>query len=201
MLTCAQMHSGNATLSIYSSLIFHQEAARARPSGSYADGKPLITVFMMVRSILRHLSCGQELRLAAADGAAGVEAKCRACLAARKPLVRHSITQQPAIKQYTPRFEEDFARNKDYDPDRQAFPCLIVLIHGSGHACLPSPKGLLTLSCKQPHAQLWPVHVQALVDCLLLKAERPVLHWLMVRGRRMGQIDAGIDGFVRLGWS
>ena len=75
----------------------------------------------------------QELRTVAADVAADVEAKCRACLAARKPLVRHSVTQQPSIKQYTPRFEEDFARNKDYDPDRQAFPCRVKLVNYSGY--------------------------------------------------------------------
>lgn len=62
----------------------------------------------------------------AEDGAAKLDDKCKACLAARKPLVRHTVTQQPAIKQYTPRFEEDFARNKDYDPDRQAFCCLVT---------------------------------------------------------------------------
>ena len=60
----------------------------------------------------------QELRTAAGAAAAEVEAKCKACMAIRKPLLRHSVIQQPAVKQYTPRFEEDFARNKDYDPDR-----------------------------------------------------------------------------------
>ena len=64
----------------------------------------------------------QVLVAAANEAAAEVEAKSRSCVARRKPLVRHTVAQQPAIKQYTPRFEEDFARNKDYDPDRYAHP-------------------------------------------------------------------------------
>ncbi|KAK9825822.1 hypothetical protein WJX74_010755 [Apatococcus lobatus] len=80
-------------------------------------------LFQQALSTLQSLSCSQglpqELQAAACNAAAEVEAKCNVCVATRKPLIRYSVTQQPAVKQYTPRFEEDFARNKDYDPDRE----------------------------------------------------------------------------------
>ena len=43
----------------------------------------------------------------------------RQCLASRKPLVRRSATKAPEIKLLNPRFEEEYAAGKDFDPDRE----------------------------------------------------------------------------------
>eukprot|EP00889_Picochlorum_renovo_P001940 jgi/Picre1/28970/NNA_004364.t1 len=37
----------------------------------------------------------------------------------RKPVYISSISKAPAVKQYNPRFEESYAKGKDYDPDRE----------------------------------------------------------------------------------
>lgn len=37
----------------------------------------------------------------------------------RKPVYLSSISKAPAVKQYNPRFEESYAKGKDYDPDRE----------------------------------------------------------------------------------
>ena len=42
-----------------------------------------------------------------------------ACITTRRPLVRKS-DKATAVKLYNPRFEEDFALGKDFDPDRCA---------------------------------------------------------------------------------
>lgn len=42
-----------------------------------------------------------------------------ACIAARKPLTRRSATRAPEVKLLNPRFEEEFAAGKDFDPDRE----------------------------------------------------------------------------------
>ncbi len=47
-------------------------------------------------------------------------------VATRVPLVRQTLSKVPEIKRYAPRFEEDFALGKDYDPDRYR-PCKCAL--------------------------------------------------------------------------
>ena len=42
-----------------------------------------------------------------------------ACIAARKPLTRRGATRAPEVKLLNPRFEEEFAAGKDFDPDRE----------------------------------------------------------------------------------
>lgn len=39
--------------------------------------------------------------------------------ASRKPLTRSSATKAPEIKLLNPRFEEEYAAGKDFDPDRE----------------------------------------------------------------------------------
>lgn len=41
------------------------------------------------------------------------------CLVSRKPLVRRSATKAPEIRLLNPRFEEEYAAGKDFDPDRE----------------------------------------------------------------------------------
>ena len=48
-----------------------------------------------------------------------MQQRSAAAVAVRKPLVRRS-TKAAAVRMFNPRFEEDFAANKYYDPDRQA---------------------------------------------------------------------------------
>ena len=43
----------------------------------------------------------------------------RQCLASRKPMVRRSATKAPEIRLLNPRFEEEYAAGKDFDPDRE----------------------------------------------------------------------------------
>ena len=40
-------------------------------------------------------------------------------VASRKPLTRRSATKVPEIKLLNPRFEEEYAAGKDFDPDRE----------------------------------------------------------------------------------
>lgn len=49
---------------------------------------------------------------------AQLDAAAAAVVAHRHPLVNTSLLKLPEARQYNPRFEEDFATNKDYDPDR-----------------------------------------------------------------------------------
>eukprot|EP00884_Botryococcus_braunii_P010637 jgi/Botrbrau1/19575/Bobra.0035s0060.1 len=60
----------------------------------------------------------KELEEQRADVAARMAAACEACTAQRKKLVRKPGLAAPEIKQYNPRFEEEFVAGKDYDPDR-----------------------------------------------------------------------------------
>jgi hypothetical protein len=58
---------------------------------------------------------GQRQSTLAAISAAAAER-----LAQRRPLVRAAAARQPEVKLFNPRFEEDFAAGKEYDPDRCA---------------------------------------------------------------------------------
>lgn len=40
-------------------------------------------------------------------------------LSTRKPLVQSSRLRAPPAREFNPRFEEDFAKGHDYDPDRE----------------------------------------------------------------------------------
>jgi nucleolar protein 14 len=60
----------------------------------------------------------QELEERRAALSEKMGAACEACVAQRKKLVRRAGLAAPEIKQYNPRFEEEFVPGKDYDPDR-----------------------------------------------------------------------------------
>ena len=62
---------------------------------------------------------------AAADAAAECRAVCQevdtaveVAEAGRKPLVSQAMRGVVAVKQYNPRFEQDFALGRNYDPDK-----------------------------------------------------------------------------------
>ena len=48
---------------------------------------------------------------------AELEEGCKAVLGKRRPLTRDAKAK-PEVKLFNPRFEDDFATGKDYDPDR-----------------------------------------------------------------------------------
>ena len=51
------------------------------------------------------------------EALAAVTLRSAAVRAQRRPLVRRS-TKAAAVRMFNPRFEDDFAAGKDYDPDR-----------------------------------------------------------------------------------
>lgn len=54
-----------------------------------------------------------------------IEIQSQQLLGSRRPLQKVKITKE--IKQFNPRFEEDFAQEKDYDVDRQALRIMCLL--------------------------------------------------------------------------
>ena len=66
----------------------------------------------------------QALEVQRRDALAALEAATAAAVAVRRPLQRRgaasaALSRAPAVKMYNPRFEEDFATGRDYDPDRR----------------------------------------------------------------------------------
>ena len=76
----------------------------------------------------------QVLEAQRRDTLAALEAAATARVATRRPLQRRgaatsALARAPAAKMYNPRFEEDFAAGRDYDPDRRAgHTCSCVLV-------------------------------------------------------------------------
>ena len=62
----------------------------------------------------------QEIQAACASALGAISAKREAVLSHRQPLRRRTGAQTTAVKLFNPRFEDDFAPSKDYDPDRWA---------------------------------------------------------------------------------
>ncbi len=60
----------------------------------------------------------QDLRAAAEQVAAAVSTASQECVAHRQPLVRAPPKRAADIKQFNPKFEEEYVVRKDYDPDR-----------------------------------------------------------------------------------
>lgn len=60
----------------------------------------------------------QVLRERAKEVVQAVDSGTADVLATRRPLVRKGTSKAAEVKLYNPRFEEDFAAGKDYDPDR-----------------------------------------------------------------------------------
>ena len=60
----------------------------------------------------------QELRAAAEQVAAAVNTASQECVAHRRPLVRAPPKRAADIRQFNPKFEEEYVAMKDYDPDR-----------------------------------------------------------------------------------
>jgi len=48
-----------------------------------------------------------------------IRSKAEARQNSRKPLFSSGISRPPVVKQFNPRFEDDFVKGKDYDPDRE----------------------------------------------------------------------------------
>ena len=48
-----------------------------------------------------------------------IETKSARLSKSRRPMSCHSISKAPQKKQFNPRFEDDFVKGKDYDPDRE----------------------------------------------------------------------------------
>ena len=48
-----------------------------------------------------------------------IRSKAEAIQNSRRPLFSSGIARPPVVKQFNPRFEEDFVKGKDYDPDRE----------------------------------------------------------------------------------
>ena len=63
------------------------------------------------------LCASQSVRAAQEEALAAVQQRSAAVRAVRRPLVRRS-TKAAAVRMFNPRFEEEFAAGKDYDPDR-----------------------------------------------------------------------------------
>lgn len=59
------------------------------------------------------------MQAAQEEALAAVQQRSAAVRATRRPLVRRS-TKAAAVRMFNPRFEEEFAAGKDYDPDRCA---------------------------------------------------------------------------------
>ena len=58
---------------------------------------------------------------------AAVSTAAAGCLSRRRPLVRAAASKQPEVKLFNPRFEEDYAAGKEYDPDRHVTsPCQTI---------------------------------------------------------------------------
>ena len=73
-------------------------------------------------------ACMQALEQQRQETLAAVSTAAAGCLSRRQPLVRAAATKQPEVKLFNPRFEEDYAAGKEYDPDRHAvFPTLSLL--------------------------------------------------------------------------
>ena len=60
----------------------------------------------------------QDLRAAAEQVAAAVGTASQECVAHRQPLVRAPPKRAADIRQFNPKFEEEYVARKDYDPDR-----------------------------------------------------------------------------------
>ena len=60
----------------------------------------------------------QDLRAAAEQVAAAVGTAAQECIAHRRPLVRAPPKRAADIRQFNPKFEEEYVARKDYDPDR-----------------------------------------------------------------------------------
>lgn len=72
-----------------------------------------------------------------AEVAAEVEAGVAAVLASRRPLCNTGLLAIPEARQYNPRYEEQYAAGKDYDPDR----CAAHAAHAAACCwalCIPS---------------------------------------------------------------
>lgn len=52
------------------------------------------------------------------DTLAAISVAAAERLAQRRPLVRAAAAKQPEVKLFNPRFEEEYAAGKEYDPDR-----------------------------------------------------------------------------------
>ena len=99
--------------------------------------------------------------------AGAVAAASQECVARRRPLVRAPAKRVADVKQFNPKFEDEFVVRKDYDPDRWA-------VGSSEEGGIPSeglhverqqPGGVLLpdqppLSC---NVLLWPVLRQSVV--------------------------------------
>jgi hypothetical protein len=59
----------------------------------------------------------QDVEAARAEVLEAVQRRCSEVEATRQPLVRRP-SAAAAPRMYNPRFEEDYAAGKDYDPDR-----------------------------------------------------------------------------------
>ena len=79
----------------------------------------------------------QALEAQRRDALAALEAATAKAIAERRPLQRRgaasaALARAPVVKMYNPRFEEDFAAGRDYDPDRCGVGALGQLGQGSG---------------------------------------------------------------------
>lgn len=74
------------------------------------------------RSAITQLCCAryilllQAMRQQCSDAQKVIEEQCQRIYSSRQPMQRVKVVKE--IKQFNPRFEEDFAQEKDYDVDR-----------------------------------------------------------------------------------
>lgn len=79
-----------------------------------------------------------------------VDGRCKQASSIRKPLQKAKVVKE--LKQFNPRFEEDFAQEKDYDVDRYFFT--LAFLHLKQRGDIPSASVSATKSRMEPsHSQ------------------------------------------------
>jgi len=106
ILRCAELWSDiDAAPEIFSSSVsILKKIASSSPSSS--------SPFSMVKTV-------PAIKQLAKEAVTKLETITRAAISKRRPLINPSLSKAPEAKSFNPRFEDDFATGKDYDPDRE----------------------------------------------------------------------------------
>lgn len=90
----------------------------------WSDVDAVPEIFSPSVSILKKISSSlvktaPAIKHLAKEAASKLETITTAAMSKRRPLINPSVSKAPEAKTFNPRFEDDFATGKDYDPDRE----------------------------------------------------------------------------------